>query len=176
MQLWRVLCAALAVAATTHTTSSSFQPLYDTELLDTEMARFRLLVQNLATKQDGRHGASDDHSGGRPRWLADASSSTPPPPPQLRLGRPWDPEHPAGGDNETVLVLAHFKERTEWLYTRQPFDYFIVSKCCAQLGWTPHTLPVNRGTPVVTITHGQLRKPLCLCGLRALVIELAAGC
>ena len=66
--------------------------------------------------------------------------------PERRIGRPWDPEHPADGDNETVLVLAHFKEPTDWLYTRQPFDYFIVTKCCHQLGWTPHTLPINRGT------------------------------
>ncbi len=59
-------------------------------------------------------------------------------------GTSWKPS--AADVNKTVLVLAHFREDLEWLYTRQPYDFFVISKCCPALGDTPHTLSINRGT------------------------------
>ncbi len=58
-------------------------------------------------------------------------------------GVSWKPS--AADVNKTVLVLAHYKEDLTWVYERQPFDFFVISKCCPELGDTPHTLSVNRG-------------------------------
>jgi hypothetical protein len=60
-----------------------------------------------------------------------------------RAPRLWKPH---GKDNtDTMLVLAHYKEDMSWL-SRQPFDYFPISKCCPEFGWAPNYLPINRGT------------------------------
>ena len=122
-----------AVTAASASTTSTRQAV-DMNVLDKEMARLRWHAEDGA---EARHGATVR------RYLAEAGQS---PAPQQRIGRPWDPERPADGDNETVVVLAHYKEDLDWLHKRQPFDYFVVTKCCHQLGWTPHTLPINRGT------------------------------
>ena len=139
--------AAVAVATTAAIAISAASPMmsptgemYDSERLDQEMVRMR---------QAAEVGATPLVDGNLARRLAvDTPLGATTTPVKRRVGRPWNPlaSRLDDGDNETVLVLAHYKEPTEWLYTRQPFDYFIVTKCCIQLGWTPHTLPVNRGT------------------------------
>ena len=136
-----LLVSVTAVLSAAVTAGSSSQPSFDATVLDKEMAELRQLVEAMGAARD------DDAVRRRYRHLAEDTRVTATPPVKARVGRPWNPNHPDAGDDETVVVLAHFKEPTEWLYTRQPFDYFLVSKCCAQLGWGPYTLPINRGKP-----------------------------
>lgn len=55
-------------------------------------------------------------------------------------------------NTEVVVVAAHYRQDLQWLYERQPFDHFVVSKCCPELGWTNHTLPINKGTEAAVYT------------------------
>ena len=63
--------------------------------------------------------------------------------PPTRLGQPWNPHT---GSRDVVLVLAHFEEDLTWLHTRQPYDFYVVSKCCHELADTHPQLVANIGT------------------------------
>ena len=81
-----------------------------------------------------------------------ATAMTAPSPSPSALPRRPQLWKPHANSNDTILVLAHYREDTSWTL-RQPYDYVLLSTCCTELGEGPQFVGYNIGTePVPYLT------------------------